>query len=280
MRIGVIQLNSSNRVDDNLQSVIENIRQLAAQNCDMIVLPENFAAFGLSTYQDIARQEMPLGQGKLVRALCQLASSLNVWICAGTLPINPVSSPQSSKPNATTLLINAQGDIVARYNKVHLFDALVNDVQGRYRESDSYQPGRTLSVIDTAFGRIGLAVCYDLRFADMFLKFRQMGVDIVLVPSAFTHETGKAHWETLIRCRALENGFYIAAANQGGVHFNSRHTWGHSMVVDPWGQVLSQLDQQPGNLVVDIDINRVRQVRNSIPTHWHREKRLSRNLQW
>lgn len=279
MKVGIVQLTSSNSIPDNLDIVATKISELVNLGVNLVVLPENFAAFGLKQYETLATVEEKRGNTSVITRLCQLASLHHIWICAGTVPLPSIANP-GAKPNATTLLIDDKGVIVARYNKIHLFDALVSDDKGRYRESDSYQAGRTLTVVDTAFGRVGLAVCYDLRFAELFLKFRQLGVEIVLLPSAFTAVTGDAHWEALIRCRAIENGFYIIAANQGGTHFNNRKTWGHSMIVDPWGNILTELESAPGIGMIDIDVSVVKKTRENIPTQWHREQRRSRNLQW
>jgi len=284
MLLGLVQLTSSDDVLYNLQRVELYIAQLSESGVQLIVLPENFAAFGMKQYRQLASDEADPEKAVIIPLLKKLAIQYQVWICAGTIPLQPIRqtvTPNSvSNPNAATLLIDNKGQITARYNKIHLFDAQVQDQQKNYSESLSYAPGRSLTIIDSPFGRLGLAVCYDLRFAEMFLEFRRRGVDVVLLPSAFTQATGSAHWETLIRCRAIENGLFIAAANQGGCHFNQRHTWGHSMVVDPWGTILGELDQLPGVLTMNIDTTRVPDARQAIPTHWHRAQRHSRNLQW
>ncbi len=253
------------------------MRQVANDGADVVVLPENFAAFGALDYQAIADTENQAGGGPILNRLCDLAAELGIWICAGTIPFH---GSNDVRPFAATFLIDAHGKVVSRYHKIHLFDAQVSDRQGQYRESDSYAPGRGLCVVDTPFGRIGLAVCYDLRFPELFLAYRKLGVSVVLIPSAFTATTGEAHWETLIRCRAIEQGTYIAAANQGGVHWNQRETWGHSMVVDPWGAVVVSLNKAPDTAVVDVPLSRTVQVRQSLPTQWHRDQRRARKIPW
>lgn len=277
MRVGLVQLTSSDSVENNLVATEAAIRQVALDGADVVVLPENFAAFGAKDYRAIADREGEKGGGPILNLLCRLAADLGIWICAGTIPFH---GGDDSRPFAATFLIDSRGKVVARYHKIHLFDAQVPDRQGQYCESDSYAPGRGLSVIDTPFGRLGLAVCYDLRFPEMFLAYRKLGVSVILIPSAFTDATGSAHWETLIRCRAIEQGCFIVAANQGGVHWNQRQTWGHSMVVDPWGTVIGMLDKKPATSVVDVSLSQSQQVRQSLPTQWHREQRWARKIQW
>jgi len=284
MKLGLVQMTSSNNIQENLDLVESYVTQLSQSGVQLIVLPENFAALGLSQYKQLAKDEANPGTAIIIPLLKKLAVQYRVWICSGTIPLQKVGQSLSGditdKPNAATLLIDHQGQVISRYNKIHLFDALVNDQQKQYLESQEYDPGRSLTIIDTPFGRLAMAVCYDLRFPEMFLQLRRRGVDIVLLPSAFTQVTGAAHWESLIRCRAIENGIFIAAANQGGEHFNGQKTWGHSMVVDPWGTKLKEMEQDPGVIQVDIDLSQTTSARQSIPTHWHRFQRVSRNLQW
>ena len=277
MRIAVVQMTSTQTIEDNVNHVVQAIAKAASDGAQWVILPENFAAFGVNNYHEIAAAEGSHFNGPIVSRLRQCAAQQGVWVCAGTLPLE---TGHGGRPATATLIIDPRGQVVSRYQKVHLFDAQVADRQGQYRESDSYAPGRGLCVVDTAFGRIGVAVCYDLRFPEMFLAYRRLGVSLLVVPSAFTHTTGQAHWESLIRARAIENGCFIAAANQGGKHWNNRETWGHSMVVDPWGTVLYQAKESPQMQVVDINLSDSHRVRQAIPTQWHREQRVARNLPW
>lgn len=277
MRVAMVQMTSTQHVEDNVRHVLHAIAKAASDGAHWVILPENFAAFGVNNYREIAAAEGSNFNGPILSRIRQCAAKEGVWVCAGTLPLE---TGQGGRPATATLIIDPQGRVIARYQKVHLFDAQVADRQRQYRESDSYAPGRGLCVIATAFGRIGVAVCYDLRFPEMFLAYRRLGVSMVLVPSAFTHTTGKAHWECLIRARAIENGFFIVAANQGGKHWNNRETWGHSMAVDPWGTVLHQANESPQVQVVEINLSDSHRIRQAIPTQWHREQRLARNLSW
>ncbi len=277
MQIAVVQMTSTNKVADNLAHVRTAIASAASAGAHFVVLPENFAAFGSREYASLAAAEGDTLDGPIVTQLCQMALQHRIWLCAGTLPLLTGNDP---RPATATLIISPEGRVTSRYHKIHLFDAQVADRQGQYQESASYAPGRGLCVIDTVFGRIGVAVCYDLRFPEMFLAYRKLGVSLLVIPSAFTHATGAAHWETLIRCRAIENGYFIAAANQGGVHWNNRETWGHSMVVDPWGKVLHESGIEPDVGLASIDMSHSHRMRQAIPTQWHREQRLARSRAW
>ena len=170
------------------------------------------------------------------------ARDLRLWIVAGTLPLPPEGQPEA-KANACSLLIDEHGERVARYDKLHLFDVDVADARGRYRESDDYAFGQKIVVADTPVGRLGLTVCYDLRFPELYTALREAGAELITAPSAFTAVTGAAHWQVLVRARAIETQCYLLAAGQGGVHPRGRETFGHSAIVDPWGRVLAERPQ-------------------------------------
>ena len=188
---------------------------------------------------------------------------------AGTLPLPPEGQPEA-KVNACSLLIDAEGEQAARYDKLHLFDVDVSDNRGRYRESDDYAHGRRVVVADTPVGKLGLSVCYDLRFPELYSELRTAGAELITAPSAFTAVTGAAHWEILIRARAIETQCYILAAAQGGVHPGPRETWGHAAIIDPWGRVLAEQAQGEGVLLARRDALEQADIRARMPVVSHR----------
>ena len=199
----------------------------------------------------------------------QAARDLRLWIVAGTLPLPPVDQPEA-KSNACSLLVDDQGQFVARYDKLHLFDVDVADNRGRYRESDDYAHGNRVVVADTPVGRVGLTVCYDLRFPELYSELRAAGAELITAPSAFTAVTGAAHWEVLIRARAIETQCYVLAAAQGGVHPGPRETYGHAAIVDPWGRIVAQQDQGQGVLLAERDSSEQASIRARMPVFSHR----------
>ncbi|MFL9814599.1 carbon-nitrogen hydrolase family protein [Stutzerimonas sp. VN223-3] len=238
MTLAVIQMASQADIQANLATARRLLEQAAASGARLAVLPENFAAMGRSDLPAVGRAEAE-GAGPILPWLKQVACDLRLWIVAGTLPLPPDDQPQA-KVRACSLLVDDQGQRVARYDKLHLFDAEVSDARGRYRESDDYAAGERLVVVDTPVGRLGMSVCYDLRFAELYLALRQAGAELISAPSAFTSVTGQAHWEMLIRTRAIETQCYMLAAAQGGEHSGGRLTHGHSSIVDFWGRVLNE----------------------------------------
>jgi len=246
MSLSVIQMASQADVQSNLKIARRLLEQAAEQGARLAVLPENFAAMGHADPLALGRAEAQ-GTGPILPWLGQAARDLGLWIVAGTLPLPPDGDPDA-KPRACSLLVDERGQRVARYDKLHLFDADVADSRGRYRESDHYAPGQRLVVADTPLGRLGMTVCYDLRFAELYLALRAAGAELISVPSAFTLTTGAAHWQSLIRARAIETQCYMLAAAQGGEHPGGRITYGHSSIVDCWGRMLCE--QSTGDAVL------------------------------
>ncbi|HCL75091.1 carbon-nitrogen hydrolase family protein [Stutzerimonas nitrititolerans] len=238
MSLSVIQMASQADVQSNLKTARRLLEQAAVQGARLAVLPENFAAMGHADPLALGRAEAQ-GTGPILPWLRQAARDLGLWIVAGTLPLPPDGEPDA-RPRACSLLVDDRGQRVARYDKLHLFDADVADSRGRYRESDHYAPGQRLVVADTPLGRLGMTVCYDLRFAELYLALRAAGAELISVPSAFTLTTGAAHWQSLIRARAIETQCYMLAAAQGGEHPGGRITYGHSSIVDCWGRMLCE----------------------------------------
>jgi nitrilase len=190
-----------------------------------------------------------------------------VWIVAGTIPLR---SDNPAKVYAASLMYNAKGEVVARYDKIHLFDVVLSENQEIYTESDTTVHGKQPVVVDTPFGRVGMSVCYDLRFPELYRRLSEQGAQILLIPSAFTELTGKAHWEVLIRARAIENLCYVVAPGQGGYHTSGRTTYGHSMIVDYWGRVRDVREKGAGVVLAEIDLDALEQTRKTFPVLSHR----------
>ena len=268
MTLAVIQMVSQTDIQTNLAAARRLLEQAAEAGARLAVLPENFAAMGRSDLVALGRAEAE-GAGPILPWLKQAARDLSLWIVAGTIPLPPDDQPLA-KVRACSLLVDDHGQRVARYDKLHLFDADVSDARGRYRESDDYAAGERLVVVDTPVGRLGMSVCYDLRFAELYTALRLAGAELISAPSAFTAVTGQAHWEMLVRTRAIETQCYMLAAAQGGEHPNGRMTHGHSSIVDFWGQVLAEQATGEAVLVVDRDAAAQTATRQRMPVVMHR----------
>ncbi len=261
-----IQMASGPNVGANLMEAERHIERAVKQGAGLVVLPENFAIMGLHESDKVAVREAD-GVGPIQEFLAQQARRHRIWLVGGTVPL-VATAPD--KVRAACMVFNDQGERVARYDKLHLFDVSVGESAEKYTESESIEPGDDLVVADTPFGRLGLAVCYDLRFPELFRAMLDQGVEVLAVPSAFTAITGRAHWEALVRTRAIENLSYVLAAAQGGYHVNGRETHGDAMIVDPWGSVLNRLPRGAGVVCAEIDASRLRTTRNSFPCLDHR----------
>lgn len=268
MSLAVIQMVSQSDVLANLAQARRLLEQAAAGGARLAVLPENFAAMGRRDIAEIGRAEAS-GDGPILPWLKQTARDLTLWIVAGTLPLPPRDQP-GGKVNACSLLIDEHGEAVARYDKLHLFDVDVADNRGRYRESDDYAHGDAVVVADTPVGRVGLTVCYDLRFPELYSELRAAGAELITAPSAFTAVTGAAHWDVLIRARAIETQCYVLAAAQGGTHPGPRETYGHAAIIDPWGRVLAEQDQGEAVLLAERDSSEQASIRARMPVASHR----------
>ena len=271
--VAAVQMVSGFEVEPNLVKARELLEEAASRGVSVAVLPENFAAFQSRHLLEIGRAETGAGEGSIQAFLEREARRLGLWIVAGSIPMatRPDGSPvDDGRVRASCLVINAEGEQVARYDKIHLFDAEVGDSHGRYRESAVFEPGNTVVSVDTPAGRLGLSICYDLRFPELYRRLREEGAEWVVVPSAFTFRTGEAHWEALLRARAIENQFWICAPNQGGQHDERRRTWGHSMIVDPWGGVVTELEEGPGVVDAQLDAQMLANTRSAIPVWDHR----------
>jgi predicted amidohydrolase len=260
--VAAIQMVSTPQVDENLITVRRLVAQAAGQGAELVALPEYWPIMGMSDVDKVALAEEP-GSGPIQDCMAELAREHGIWLVGGTLPI---VSPSAGKVLNTTLVYDPQGVSMSRYDKIHLFG--FNKGSESYDEARTIVPGESVGVFDAPFGRVGLSVCYDLRFPELY---RAMGeCALIIVPAAFTYTTGRAHWEVLLRARAIENQCYVLAAAQGGMHVNGRRTWGHSMLVDPWGEVKAVLPEGEGVITGELDPAFIAGVRESLPALRHR----------
>jgi deaminated glutathione amidase len=271
MRVAAIQMVSSTQRDTNLDRAHALLAKAASADAELAVLPEYFCLMGQHDTDKLAIQE-PFGDGRIQQFLAGHAREFGLWIVGGTLPLSP-SQGRSERVTNSSLVYSPQGVCVARYDKIHLFR--FDNGQERYDESRVLQAGQQpvtfeLPSRDGHRWRLGLSVCYDLRFPELYRAYAQAGADLLLVPSAFTFATGQAHWELLLRARAVENLAFVLAAAQGGVHENGRQTWGHSMGIDPWGRVLASQAQGEGVVLSEFDATLLTQYRQQLPALTHR----------
>lgn len=269
MKLALIQMVSSHLLADNLIQADQFLQTAARQNAELAVLPEYFCLMGHHDADKLQIAE-DFGFGPMQSFLAERARALGLWVVAGTLPL---TSQAKDRAFNSSLVFNPQGECIARYDKIHLF-RFDNGTES-YDEARVLQRGDQpvhfdLPSLDGHTWRIGLSVCYDLRFPELYRTYAKQGADLLLVPSAFTHTTGQAHWEVLLRARAIENLAFVAAAAQGGEHSNGRRTWGQSMAVDPWGDVLAQRATGPGVVGVELLAEDLLQRRSQLPALQHR----------
>lgn len=266
-RVAAVQMTSGSSVSANLQAAHRGLMEAAQAGARVIVLPENFAFLGLRDADKLQVAELP-GVGPIQDRLADHARELRVWIVAGTVPLRV---PGESRVAAASLVFNAEGRVVARYDKLHLFDVDIPGKAEAYRESTHIRPGSDVVVVDTPCGRLGLSVCYDLRFAELYRAMSAQGAEWFAVPAAFTVPTGEAHWEVLLRARAIENLAAVVAAGQVGSHENGRATYGDSLIVNHWGEVQSRLREGTGVVWADLDLEAQRRARHAFPVLQHRK---------
>lgn len=271
LKVGAVQMATGLNVSANLFEAERLVKEAAGGGARLVVLPENFAFMGQRGEDQIPLRE-PDGSGPLQSFLSRVAEQNRVWLVGGTIPL---VAEDGGRVRAASLVFDAAGQRVARYDKIHLFDVCLPGGKERYEESATIEPGQSVVVVDSPFGRLGVAVCYDLRFPELFRRMLDEGMEILAIPSAFTAISGKAHWEALVRARAIENLAYVVAAGQGGFHLNGRETHGHSMVVDPWGTVLGQIPRGAGYICCPLDRGFQASVRRNFPTIEHRRLKCS-----
>ncbi|MEW8013924.1 MAG: carbon-nitrogen hydrolase family protein [Candidatus Sedimenticola endophacoides] len=270
-KIAVVQMATGPNVSANLLEAERLVAEAAEGGAGLVVLPENFAFMGKHERELCALRETP-GAGPLQEYLSQLAKRFGIWLVGGTIPLE---AWDNSKVRAACLVFNDRGEQVGRYDKIHLFDVNLVEANEHYTESTAIEPGKETLVIDSPFGRLGIAICYDLRFPELFRAMLDKGMEVICMPAAFTAITGKAHWETLVRARAIENLCYVAAASQGGFHISGRETHGHSMIVDPWGTVLAQVSRGADTACATLDLDYLHSTRRNFPTLNHRRLRCN-----
>jgi deaminated glutathione amidase len=263
MKVAALQMVSGPDVAANLAAARRLLEDASRRGAELAALPEYFCLMGMHDSDKLALAEVE-GEGPIQAMLASAARDLGLWIIGGTLPIQ---STTAERVRNSTLVFSPDGERVARYDKIHLF--AFDNGRESYDEGRVLEPGSQPTRFDAGGVQVGLSVCYDLRFPELYRGYA--GVDLLAVPAAFTYTTGQAHWELLLRARAVENQCYVIAPAQGGQHASGRRTWGHSMVIDPWGQVLSVLDEGEGVVSADVDPARLTQVRQQLPALAHRK---------
>jgi nitrilase len=269
MKVAALQMNSQTELDHNLEQAGRLLAQAAGEGVRLAVLPENFSYLGAQDADRVVAAE-DAHEGPAQNFLREQAKTYGMWIVGGTIPIR---SDDGRRVYSRSLLVAPEGRVAAQYDKLHLFDVDVPDRPGEsYRESDTTIPGEQPVIGDMEPGRIGMTVCYDLRFPALFHRLSTLGMDILVVPAAFTVPTGRVHWQPLLQTRAFESLAYVIAAGQWGEHAAGRMTWGHSAIFSPWGELLGMLDSGVGIVTAEIDLERQRELRSKFPVLAHRRE--------
>jgi deaminated glutathione amidase len=267
VKVAAVQMTSVANVAANLAEAGRLVAEAAAQDAKLVVLPENFSFMGAKDADRAVARE-PFGAGAAQRFLAETAQHLGLWLVGGTIPIVDGAERAAQR----SLLVGPDGKVAAYYDKIHLFDVDVPGKAERYAESASTEPGSRVVAASTAVGRIGMTICYDIRFPALFHRLSVLGTDIIVVPAAFTVPTGEVHWLPLLKARAIESLVYVVAAGQCGEHDGGRKTYGHSLIVGPGGEVLAERPSDPGVVCVDLDMARLAELRQRFPTVQHRRE--------
>lgn len=263
--IAALQMHSGDDLNANLVQAESLIAQAADHGARVAVLPESFALLGDDEAAQLSVAET-LGGGAIQDFLSTVAARHGIWLVGGSIPIRA----NASKAYSTSLLFDDNGNCVTQYRKIHLFDVFVEETGERYGESSVFEAGAQVVVADTPCGRIGMTICYDLRFPELFRRLIDRGAEYIVLPAAFTASTGMAHWHTLLRSRAIENAVFVVAANQGNRHRGRRDCFGHSVIIDPWGEILCELDDDVGVAVAPLDAELQARIRRDFPCLQHR----------
>ncbi|PCJ23585.1 MAG: carbon-nitrogen hydrolase [SAR86 cluster bacterium] len=278
-KVAAIQMVTCADIEKNLDTAARLISSAAAEGANLVLLPEVFAVLEGGPMRAYGEVEGGTGkEGVIQDFLATQAKKHKLVVVGGTIPL--ISRPGSQgvasdrliedgRVRAACLVYDANGEQIARYDKIHLFDVVVNDQQSKYSESRSYEAGEEIVCVETSVGRLGLSVCYDMRFPELYRELFRRDAEIVTVPAAFTKVTGEAHWEPILKARAIENQCYVIAAGQGGRHSQTRETWGHSMIIDPWGKILAQVAEGEGYAIAEIDLAYLNQIRERMPIKDH-----------
>ncbi len=262
-RAAVVQMTSKANVKENLHEIERFFIKAHEEQVELLVLPENFAFMGVDEADKLKIAETP-DQGEIQAIISRLAKRFKLWVIAGTMPLRGLGN----RVRASCLVFDDKGARVARYDKIHLFDVRVSAKEA-HQESLTTECGENAVVVDTPVGRVGLSVCYDLRFPELYRQLVVKGAELLTVPSAFTAVTGLAHWDVLLRARAIENLCYVLAPNQVGRHENGRHSHGHSMIIEPWGKIVGEMQDGSGLIVQNIDLQRLQILRRDFPCNEH-----------
>ncbi len=258
-KMAVVQMNSGADPEKNLMQLAVMLQKLQQQGAKLVLTPENSIVFGQQ--EDYQKYAEPLGKGRLQQRLSEMAQHYQLWLIVGSFPVRNNDGTLAT----TCLVFNDLGILVASYQKLHMFDVEVADSHYNYRESDTFTAGHEVIVVDTPFGKVGLSICYDVRFPMLYNELRRLGAEIIVIPAAFTKVTGSAHWEILLRSRAIETQCWVLAAGQWGNHGYGRETWGHSMIVDPWGNKIISKDEGIGCIVAKLDQPYLKAIRKKMP---------------
>lgn len=269
-KVAAIQMCASSNVEENLHTAGLLIDEAAHNGTKLIVLPEMFAIMGKADTDKLHVKEV-FGTGKIQDFLSTMAKKHRVWINGGAIPI---SCKNPNKIRSASLMYDSEGQCVGHYDKMHLFDVTVS-AQDTYKESNTTEAGNNVVVLDSPFGKLGLSICYDIRFPALYTGLRDQGAQIMLIPSAFTQKTGAAHWHVLTRSRAIETCSYVIAANQFGQHDSGKMSYGHTLIIDPWGKILDEVvADQNGIAYAEVDLNTVSRMRASIPVDQHQRLKV------
>lgn len=271
--LSVVQLCSVPNVQENINTIDRLLLQLQTSVSEgtehLVVLPECCLFFGGADKEQLVLAQHNLHDNKLIKQLSDLALKHKIYLVAGSIPKLAVNN--ENKFTNTSIVFNPKGHLISEYDKIHLFDVVVEDSEKQYLESKYTQAGDQVVNAKLPFANVGLSICYDIRFPELFRSLTQRGADIITVPAAFTRVTGRAHWQTLLQARAIENQVYIVAAGQEGEHANGRETWGHSMIISPWGEILGEIVRGEGIISVPFDTDKIALARQSIPVAKHNQ---------
>jgi len=261
--VSAIQMESTDNVEKNLEEALRLLNiAVTEEGSNLIVFPENFLCFG-KTQQHYLASNLHSYLSKFQ----SIAAGLSISLVLGSMPsyIREDGGKTDGRFRSASYVVNTQGNICCQYDKINLFDVDVNDSHGQYRESEAFEAGSAIKVIDIQAAKLGLSICYDLRFPELFQSLRVAGANVLVIPAAFTKVTGRAHWEVLLRARAIETQSYVVAANQGGMHSSQRETWGHSMIIDPWGEIIAEIQLGAGVCSAPLDLDKLNEIRASMP---------------
>jgi predicted amidohydrolase len=258
--VACVQVNASNDMDANIKTVSQFVRDAAAKGAELVLLPENVVMMESGRTNTLAKAHAEAGHPALA-AFVDLAKELKIWLHCGSLAI----TQENGKLANRTFMLNPEGKRVATYDKIHMFDVNLGGGE-QYNESATFNAGADAVVVDLPWGKLGLTICYDVRFAQLYRKLAQAGADFLTIPAAFTQTTGEAHWHVLLRARAIETGCYVFAPAQTGSHAGNRQTFGHALIVDPWGRVLRDAGKDPGVIMAKIDPGVVAETRAKVPS--------------